>query len=109
MALPLPDWHASLDEMDATLAATVAALDAFEATWTRVLEEVPSVSNEDRYSRLEMRLSEWDMRLAAAAELAESVESELTERETVVSRWRELFEGWRSSLEQSMKPAGLTS
>jgi hypothetical protein len=101
VALPIADWQASLDEMETTLEATLEALDRYRQAWERVLAEpTPAAPTDDRLARLEGRLQEWDARLAAAAELAASVERDLTDREATVARWREMFNGWRGLIEQ---------
>ncbi len=102
MNLPIADWQESLAEMDDALGASLRALDRYHEAWDGVLvaEPMTSTTADDRLVRLEARLREWDARLAAAGELAASVERELDDREAGVSRWREVFDGWRRLIEQ---------
>jgi hypothetical protein len=96
-ALPIADWQASLDEMESALGSALAALDRYQAGWERVLTEaaVPGPAAD----RLELSLREWDARLMAAAELADSVECELNNRQAAVGRWHESVKQWRSGVE----------
>ncbi|HJZ53650.1 MAG TPA: hypothetical protein VKE74_01755 [Gemmataceae bacterium] len=111
MTLPIADWQSSLAEMETALDATLAALDRYQREWARLLTEPPPATAEadERLARLEGRLREWDARLAAAAELAASVERELNDRETAVVRWQELFGAWQGLIEQTPKPAALST
>src|SRR5689334_10385779 len=101
MPIPIADWQASLDEMEAALGATLAALDRYQEGWASLLAEQPPASDDGAArAGLEERLQEWDARLAAAAELAATVEQELNDREAAVWRWQELFTGWRGRIQQ---------
>lgn len=104
--LPLADWQASLDEMETTLTATLAALDNYQTGWQHVLAESPPEfpRHGGLLERLDLRLREWDARLAAAAELAASVERELNDREAAVGRWQESFTGWREVIQRGGEP-----
>ena len=105
MTLPIADWQAALDGMDAALARTVAALDRYQAAWTAVLADPPRallpVGDADL---AEGRLRAWDERLGAAAELAVSVSKQLDEREAAVGRWRELFADWHGVIQNQPLP-----
>src|SRR5262245_57940351 len=105
MALPTAEWLAALDEMEAALAGK---LDGYQAKWeggeTGVADAGPTGAL-GLAARLDGRLQEWDARLAAAGELAASVERQLDEREATVGRWRELFTGWRELLQRGVDPA----
>lgn len=103
--LPIAEWQASLAEMETALVAmlagldrdTIAAGDVFaEASPAPARRELPPPGLSD----LEARLGEYDARLTAAAELAESVERELTERAATVGRWREAFSRWQTLIQQ---------
>lgn len=99
--LPIADWQASLEVMEAALGAALAALDHYQEGWAAVLAEQPPAAGEPTArAGLEGRLQEWDARLAAAAELAATVERELNDREAAVWRWQELFTGWRDRIQQ---------
>ena len=100
--LPMAEWEASLDEMEATLGAALAALDRYQTQWEKLLAE--SAARPAELPPLEGRLAEWDTRLRAAAELAESVERELHDREGAVGRWRESVSRWREVIEQGVGP-----
>src|SRR5437899_6505422 len=113
MAIPMDDWLKSLDEMEVTLASTLASLDQHERKCGSIRADqpisreppgVPSIA-QSHLSRMEARLGEWDTRLSAAAELAASVERELNDRQATIERWQELFNGWCGLLEQHAKPA----
>lgn len=96
-ALPVADWHASLEEMETALGSALAALDRYQAGWERLIAE-PAVSERPTVDQLELRLREWDARLVAAAELAESVERELHDRQAAVTGWQDSLKGWRNGL-----------
>jgi hypothetical protein len=99
--LPLADWLASLDVMEAMLAATIATSDKHQ----RDRIEVPIDAEPcfrpglDGLARLEWRLAEWDARLAAAEELSTSVERQITDGEAAVRRWRGLFAEWQELIQ----------
>ncbi|MFO0805691.1 MAG: hypothetical protein U0791_21525 [Gemmataceae bacterium] len=94
-ALPTADWQASLDEMDIALGSALAALDRYQAGWERLLRD--RAATEPRPAAgLELSLREWDARLQAAAELADSVERELHDRQDAVGRWQESIRLWQS-------------
>lgn len=95
--LPIAEWQESLSRIEATLADTVAALDGYEMRWANhnmepktAMTPVPGAAEQ-----LIARLRDWDQRLAAAAELGQSVEQQLSQGEAAVSRWRERFEAWQ--------------
>ena len=92
-ALPVADWQASLDEMESALGSALDALDRYQAGWERALSDraasAPAV-------QLELSLREWDARLQAAAELADSVESELNDKQAAVGRWQESIKLWQA-------------
>ena len=97
--LPVAKWHASLEDMETALGATLAALDRYQAGWTSLLAEQSAAANPPA-DHLEDRLREWDARLVAAAELAESVERELHDRTVAVGRWHESVSEWRNGIER---------
>jgi hypothetical protein len=103
-SLPTAEWHATLDQMDAALAETLAALDRYQERWDSVLKESAppetGAVNPEALDRIEGRLRDWDARLHAAEELAASVGRELNDRETVVGRWQQTFTGWRDGIER---------
>ena len=94
-ALPIADWQTSLDEMDSALGNALAALDRYQAGWERLLKE--RAGNEPRpAANFELSLRDWDARLMAAAELADSVERELHDRKDAVGRWQESIRLWQA-------------
>lgn len=93
--LPVADWQASLDEMESALGNALAALDRYQAGWERLLKD-PGASDAKPAGQLELSLRDWDARLQAAAELADSVERELHDRQTAVGRWQESIKLWHS-------------
>jgi hypothetical protein len=91
--LPVADWQASLDEMESALARTLDALDRCQAGWERAFATTaPSTP----VGGLESSLREWDARLLAAAELADSVERELNDKQEAVGRWQESIKLWQA-------------
>lgn len=107
--LPIADWQASLDEMEAALGATLSTLDRYQEGWASLLaEQRPAPGEAADRAGLEERLQEWDARLAAAAELAAAVERELNDREAAVWRWQELFTGWRDRIQQGAETRPLS-
>jgi len=92
-ALPVSDWQASLDQMEAALGNALTALDRYQAGWERMLQSrtAPAPAGS-----LELKLREWDARLIAAAELADSVERELNDRQAAVGRWQESIKLWQA-------------
>ena len=103
--LPIADWQAALDAMEAALADTLTALDRYQAGWEYLLAgptpaDPGGGAEPVALGRLEGRLREWDARLSAAADLAASVERELNDRESVVGRWQGMFTDWRESIQR---------
>lgn len=97
--LPIANWHASLAEMESALGAALNALDRYQSGWEVLLAE-QAASPTPGTIPLELRLREWDARLEAAADLAESVERELSDRESAVGRWHESLTEWRNGIEK---------
>jgi hypothetical protein len=95
--LPVADWTASLNEMEAALDRTLAALDRYQAGWDSLLTG-RAKSTPPSADQLELKLREWDARLVAAAELAASVEKELNDREAAVGLWHQSVTRFRDSL-----------
>jgi hypothetical protein len=104
MSLPIADWQAALDGMETSLQNTLAALDRYQAAWAGVLAAPPprALLPVGDLDRAEGRLSAWDERLSAAAELAESVSKQLDDREAAVGRWRELFADWQRVIQRGV-------
>ena len=100
MALPIADWQAALAEMEAGLASALAALDRYQAAWGGVIDAPPASGGE--IDRVEDRLQEWDVRLKAAADLAESVGRELDDREAAVGRCRALYSDWQQVIQRGV-------
>ena len=102
MTLPIADWQAALDRMDAALRRTVEALDEYHARWSDALASPAprALLPVGDVGRTEDRLNAWDERLKAAAELAESASKQLDEREAAVGRWRALFEQWQEVIQR---------
>jgi hypothetical protein len=96
--LPIAEWQTAVADMEAGLAAAVAALDEYEARFPAAAAESPAPPEGDMLARLEGRFDQWDARLAAAGDLAESVERALAEREAAAAAWRERFTRWRERL-----------
>jgi len=106
--LPLADWQSSLDDMETALTATLSALDRYQAGWQQLLIE--TAKDRDRLPQpgaldgIEARLQDWDARLAAAEDLAASVERQLTERESAVMGWQQAYTDWRELLQRREMP-----
>ena len=104
--LPIEDWTAALDRMNAVLDQTRADLDRHWTDWGSLVATPATASPPELLlAWLERRLAQWDARLTAAGELAAAVERELNDREAGVSRWREVVVRWRNLIEQEVKPA----
>jgi len=105
MPLPIDEWTAALDRMTAALDTMRADLDRHRTDWSAVTDAPAEASPPDLLQTwLERRLTQWDARLTAAAELAGEVEQQLAERETAVARWQETFGRWRGLIEQGVEP-----
>ena len=105
--LPTADWLAALDRMTAGLDRTLADLDRYRTEWAPVTDMPATTSPPELLlAWLERRLTQWDARLTAAAELAADVEKQLDDREATVGRWRGVFLRWRELLEQGVNPTG---
>lgn len=102
MPLPTADWLAALADMDATLAAALVGLDAYEARWPG--RPVAGAGEVTPLGGVEERLSRWDEQLSAAARLAEGLEREFAEQDAAVGRWRAAFTGWRGAIQQPAAP-----
>lgn len=99
--LPIAQWQTALDRMEASLAAATRTLDRAEERWE--LAGAPSAGEGEvppALDRLDARLSEWESRLRAAAELTATVEGELAAREAAAVRWRARFAEWEELLER---------
>ena len=96
-SLPVTDWQASLEKMETALGNTLAALDRYQAGWERLLSD-QSAPARPFADHLEVQMREWDARLIAAAELAESVERELHDRQSAVAGWKDSLNAWRNGL-----------
>lgn len=105
--LPIADWLTALAEMEAGLAAAVAALDRHQGEWAAVLADAPPrpPAGDALLGTLEERLHRWDARLTAAADLAASAERELHDREAAVGRWQGLVAGWAGVIQRGAGPA----
>ena len=103
--LPILDWHSSLDEIANALQRALEHLERFEAEWAPVLRDEPvradRPSSNESSSRLEGSVRDWEGRLTAAAELADSVEQELSDRQIEVERWHQSFSRWHEMIQQS--------
>ena len=97
--LPIAQWQAALDRMEASLATAARTLDRAEERWE--LAAAPSAGEGEAppaFDRIDTRLQDWDARLRVADELTASVEAELTERASAVIRWRAHFAAWEQLL-----------
>jgi hypothetical protein len=106
--LPIADWLAALAEMESGLAAILNALDRYQTSWAGLLADAAPhpepAAGELLLGQLELRLREWDARLAAAAELAVSAGRELDDREAAVGRWQGLVTGWAKVIQRGSGP-----
>jgi hypothetical protein len=104
--LPIADWHASLTTMETALQAMLATLDHYQEGWQHLLaESLPATCGSARLlDSLDSRLSAWDSRLAAAAELAASVERQFQDRTNMVGRWQSLYADWQQLIQPSVGP-----
>jgi hypothetical protein len=101
--LPTSEWTAALDRMTFTLNQTIADLDRYQVEWATFSEAPAVLAPPDLLlKRMEQRLSEWDARLNAAAELAKSVEMHLEDREAAVERWHEVFVRWNELIQRKV-------
>jgi hypothetical protein len=106
MPLPTDQWQASLNRMEAALAAAARSLDRVEERWE--MAAAPSAGEGEppaALDRLDARLGDWEAKLRAAEELTAEVETELGGRAAGVERWRGLFARW----EEVLKRGGSTS
>ncbi len=98
---PRDEWTATLDRMTAEVARSLAELDQYEARWASLSEAPPSsVAPEQLFAWLERRLGAWNSKLGEAAQIADSVESQLGERESALLRWHATFLRWRDLIQQ---------
>jgi hypothetical protein len=105
--LPVADWTAALDRMTVALDRALADLDRYQTEWSPVTDTPATATTPELLTQwLERRLTQWDARLTAAAELALTVEKQLDEREAAVGRWHEVFLRWQRLVEQGAEPAG---
>jgi hypothetical protein len=103
--LPIADWQAALAEMEAALAATLAALERLPPADATPGPVPPATEGPDELvDRLERRLRAWDARLGAAAGVTTTVERELADREAAIARWQELFTRWHQVIQQEVEP-----
>jgi hypothetical protein len=101
--LPTTEWLAALDRMTASLDRALADLDRHRSEWAPVTDTPATTSPPELLTAwLERRLTQWDARLTAAAELAAEVERQLADREAAVARWRAVFRRWEELLEQGV-------
>jgi hypothetical protein len=91
--------------MSASITQAMGELDRYEAAWASP-GEAPAgpVSCEQLFAWLERRLGAWDARLTEAGELAASVEKQLAERESALSRWHGLLASWRDLVQREGGP-----
>jgi hypothetical protein len=100
-SLPIAQWQAALDRMEASLLSATRSLDRAEERWE--LAAAPSAGEGEppaALDRLDARLSEWEERVRAAAGLTAGAEVELAQRAGAVERWRALFVKWQELLER---------
>lgn len=100
-SLPIAQWQAALDRMDAALAAATKMLNRSEERWEMAF--APSAGDGEppaQLARLDARLTEWQTRVTAAEALTAAVEAELAERAAAVGRWRESFAQWEASVQR---------
>ncbi|MBA4187452.1 MAG: hypothetical protein C0467_05475 [Planctomycetaceae bacterium] len=106
MSLPTAQWTVALDRMTETINRNLVELDRHRTEWATVTDSPATVTPPDMLlAWLERRLGQWDARLTASAELAATVEKQLSEREATVARWQETFGRWRELVEQGLNPA----
>lgn len=98
--LPLAEWTAALDRMDAALAAAGQAVERRDERLERAVAPSAGDGEFPALARLDARLAEWEARLRAADELAASVERELAGRAAAVADWRALFAAWADLLQR---------
>lgn len=97
--LPALDWQSSLDEIANAVQRALEHLERFETEWAAVLGET-TAEGTSKSSRRESGVRDWEGRLAAAAELAASVEQELNDRQIEVERWHQSFSRWHEMIQQ---------
>src|SRR5262247_3920142 len=100
-SLPIAQWQAALDRMEAALSAATRGLARAEERWEMAV--APSAGEGEppvALDRLDARLGEWESRLRAAEELTVAAEKELSERAVAVERWRALFAKWEDLLKR---------
>lgn len=98
--LPLAEWHAALDRMDAALASATVALDRRDDRLARAVAPSAGEGELPALQRIESRLAGWETRLRTAEELTAAVEPEIADRAAAVSRWRVLFGEWEQLLQR---------
>ena len=100
-SLPIAQWKAALDRMEASLTAAARALDRAEERWEMAV--APSAGEGEvppALDRLDSRLGEWEARVSASKELTARAEAELAERAGAVERWRAQFARWEELIKQ---------
>jgi hypothetical protein len=108
--LPVEAWTASLDRMTAALEQARGELDRHWTEWGSLVGTPATAAPPELLQAwLERRLTQWDAKLSAAAELAAEVEQELNDREAGVNRWREVVVRWRHLIEQGLEPADMST
>jgi hypothetical protein len=101
--LPTTEWNAALDRMAVALTQTLGDLDRYQAAWAILTDSrAPAVPPEHLLVCLERGLAQWDDRLKAAAELADSVENQLEDREAAVERWHDGFVRWKELIQRKV-------
>lgn len=98
--LPIADWHAALDRMDAALASATVALDRRDDRLERAVAPSAGEGELPALQRIDSRLADWETRLRAAEELTAAVEREIADRAAAVSKWRLLFSEWERLLQR---------
>lgn len=99
MTPELPDWHASLDAVEAAVAARLAELDCYEASFGSAYVGEPTSA-----ATFPAADVGWDPLVRTATATANSVERILADHEVEWTEWLRAYAGWRAGIEQSAGP-----
>src|SRR5579872_4000659 len=99
-ALPTAEWTSSLEHMSLVLKQALTDLDRYQSEWSLACETpTATTAPSELLTWLERRMTQWDDKLNAAAELAASVEKQIEYRESAMERWHEVFVRWKELIQ----------
>jgi hypothetical protein len=93
--------------MSLVLKQALTDLDRYQSEWSLASESpVTTTAPGELLTWLERRMTLWDDKLNAAAELAASVEKQIEDRESAMERWHEVFVRWRELIQNKVDSSG---